>query len=284
MTIMASGQIRWRRGLLSYAGRTLVMGVVNVTPDSFSDGGLYLEPDKAISRGLELEDEGAAIIDVGGESTRPGARPIPAEEELRRVLPVVEGLARRLSIPLSIDTYKARVAEQAIAMGASMVNDISGLQFDAALAGVVARAGVPVVLSHIQGTPETMQRAPRYADLLGEVKASLQAGIALAECAGVSPDAIIVDPGIGFGKTAAHNLELLRRLSELQALGRPVLVGPSRKSFIGRVLGADGLVEEGTAAAVVAAILHGANLVRVHDVARLRWAVRMADAIKFGVA
>ncbi|MBI3076760.1 MAG: dihydropteroate synthase [Deltaproteobacteria bacterium] len=281
---MASGQIRWRRGLLSYAGRTLVMGVVNVTPDSFSDGGLYLEPDKAISRGLELEDEGAAIIDVGGESTRPGARPIPAEEELRRVLPVVEGLARRLSIPLSIDTYKARVAEQAIAMGASMVNDISGLQFDAALAGVVARAGVPVVLSHIQGTPETMQRAPRYADLLGEVKASLQAGIALAERAGVSPDAIIVDPGIGFGKTAAHNLELLRRLSELQALGRPVLVGPSRKSFIGRVLGADGLVEEGTAAAVVAAILHGANLVRVHDVARLRWAVRMADAIKFGVA
>lgn len=284
MTIMASGQIRWRRGLLSYAGRTLVMGVVNVTPDSFSDGGLYLEPDKAISRGLELEDEGAAIIDVGGESTRPGARPIPAEEELRRVLPVVEGLARRLSIPLSIDTYKARVAEQAIAMGASMVNDISGLQFDAALAGVLARAGVPVVLSHIQGTPETMQRAPRYADLLGEVKASLQAGIALAERAGVSPDAIIVDPGIGFGKTAAHNLELLRRLSELQALGRPVLVGPSRKSFIGRVLGADGLVEEGTAAAVVAAILHGANLVRVHDVARLRWAVRMADAIKFGVA
>ncbi|MBI2371145.1 MAG: dihydropteroate synthase [Deltaproteobacteria bacterium] len=281
---MASGQIRWRRGLLSYAGRTLVMGVVNVTPDSFSDGGLYLEPDKAIARGLELEDEGAAIIDVGGESTRPGARPIPAEEELRRVLPVVEGLARRLSIPLSIDTYKARVAEQAIAMGASMVNDISGLQFDAALAGVLARAGVPVVLSHIQGTPETMQRAPRYADLLGEVKASLQAGIALAERAGVSPDAIIVDPGIGFGKTAAHNLELLRRLSELQALGRPVLVGPSRKSFIGRVLGADGLVEEGTAAAVVAAILHGANLVRVHDVARLRWAVRMADAIKFGVA
>lgn len=264
--------------------RPLIMGVVNVTPDSFSDGGLYLEPDKAISRGLELEDEGAAIIDVGGESTRPGARPIPAEEELRRVLPVVEGLARRLSIPLSIDTYKARVAEQAIAMGASMVNDISGLQFDAALAGVLARAGVPVVLSHIQGTPETMQRAPRYADLLGEVKASLQAGIALAERAGVSPDAIIVDPGIGFGKTAAHNLELLRRLSELQALGRPVLVGPSRKSFIGRVLGADGLVEEGTAAAVVAAILHGANLVRVHDVARLRWAVRMADAIKFGVA
>jgi dihydropteroate synthase len=256
------------------------MGVVNVTPDSFSDGGLYLDPGRAVDRGLELAAEGADILDVGGESTRPGSRPTPEAEELARVVPVVAALRKRTSALLSIDTTKAAVAEAALDAGADIINDTSALRFDPAMAGVAARSGAGVVLMHMQGTPRTMQDAPRYDDLIGEIGAFLAERIRVAAAAGVPAERVIVDPGIGFGKTFEDNLELLRRPEAFQALGRPLLLGFSRKAFLGRILDrppAERL--EGTIAAAVLAVERGAHILRVHDVGPVARAVRTAEAI-----
>lgn len=258
-----------------------VMGVLNVTPDSFYDGGRFLEPGAAVEGALRLAEEGADLVDVGGESARPGAPPVPVEEELRRVLPVLERLAaRRFPVPLSIDTAKAAVARAAVAAGAALVNDVRGLA-DAAMAEAVAEAGVPVVLMHARGTPADMQSRAAYRDVVGEVTAELGQALARAAAAGVPAGRVILDPGLGFAKTAAHNLALLRRLRALRSLGRPLLVGPSRKSFIGQITGAavgDRLA--GTLAAVAAAVLAGADFVRVHDVAAARQAARLAAAVR----
>ncbi len=261
--------------------RALVMGIVNVTPDSFADGGRFLEPDLAVARARELAAEGADLLDLGAESTRPCARPVSAAEEQDRLLPVLERLLKEPPCPVSVDTSKPEVAEAALAMGAHMVNDVTGLAAGPALAEACARYGAALCLVHMRGTPDTMQLDPRYEDLLGEVRARLAAAVAAAEAAGVPPDAICVDPGIGFGKAVAHNLTLLKRLDALAPLGKPILVGPSRKSFIGALLGlppAERL--EGTLAACVVAAAAGAHILRVHDVAAVRRAVRVAEAIR----
>jgi dihydropteroate synthase len=264
------------------------MGIVNVTPDSFSDGGLFLDPGNAVAQGLRLAAAGADIIDVGGESTRPFADPVSADEEIRRVLPVIEALAGQIQVPISIDTSKADVARRALAAGAAMVNDISALQADGRLAAVAAEFGVPVVLMHMRGEPRTMQVAPRYEDLVGEIYAFLAQAAAAAKKHGILSERLIVDPGIGFGKTPEHNLQLIGRLAEFAGLGLPLLVGPSRKSFIRRLVKPEGAkdigadqpaVETGTQAAVAACILNGAHIVRVHDVANTLATVKVADAI-----
>jgi dihydropteroate synthase len=257
------------------------MGILNVTPDSFSDGGLFLKTDEAIRRADVMAEEGADLIDIGGESSRPGADPVPVEEEIRRVVPVIECLAKRLTIPISIDTVKADVARQALGAGARIVNDISALRFDPKMAPLVAREDVPVVLMHMQGTPKTMQAHPVYADVIREIRDFFEARIQSAERSGISRDRIVLDPGIGFGKTAEHNLEILSRLAEFGAIGRPLLIGPSRKSFIGQALGLP--VEErleGTAAAVAVGVLNGASIIRVHDVRSMSRVVRMVEAVK----
>jgi dihydropteroate synthase len=261
--------------------RTWVMGVLNVTPDSFSDGGLYLDPGEAIARGLALFEAGADVVDVGGESTRPGGAPLDPETEIGRVVPVIDGLRRQARGLVSIDTTKARVAAAALDAGAEIVNDVSGFAFDPSLARVVAARGVPVVLMHLRGEFATMHRDPAYTDVMAEVTAELRQALARAEAAGVPRAQVILDPGIGFSKAAAHSLEVIRRLPEMAALDRPVLAGPSRKSFIGRVL--DLPVGErlmGTAAAVAACVLGGAHIVRVHDVGEMVQVVRMCDAIR----
>jgi len=267
--------------VLELGERTAIMGIVNVTPDSFSDGGTFLDPTAAIEHGLRLVGEGADILDVGGESTRPGAEPVSEQEEVRRVVPVVRELAARSGVPVSIDTSKAAVAQAALAAGATIVNDISALRLDPRLGAVVARSGAALVIMHMQGTPRTMQQAPHYDDLLGEVIADLAAGVGRAAAAGVEPDRILVDPGIGFGKSLEHNLELLDRLGELAVLGRAILVGPSRKAFIGRLLDLPAAERlEGTIAACCCAADRGAHLVRVHDVGPVRRALRIVDAIR----
>lgn len=272
-----------RHGEISLRQRTAVVGILNVTPDSFSDGGRYRDPEAAVARGIQMAEEGADVIDIGGESTRPGSQPVPAEEELGRVLPVLRGLRRALSLPISIDTYKAEVARRALDEGADIVNDVSALRFDPEMAAVVARERVPVVLMHMQGTPQTMQLAPRYRDVAAEVAAFLRERMETATAAGIDRERILLDPGIGFGKTLEHNLTLLRKLPSLAALGRPLLVGVSRKAFIGRILGVEADQRlEGSLAAAVAAVLGGARLVRVHDVKETVRAVRIADAIRFG--
>jgi len=256
------------------------MGVLNVTPDSFSDGGCYLTPQEAIRHAAHMVEEGAEVIDVGGESTRPGSRPVSCEEELRRVLSVIETLDKRLPVPLSIDTSKAQVARCALEAGASMVNDVTALRGDPQMAAVVARAQVPIILMHMRGMPQTMQRAPRYHNVVGEVKTFLAEAIQRAHQAGIAWDKILIDPGLGFGKTVTHNLLLLRHLDELLALGRPVVIGPSRKSFIGRVL--DAPVDErlaGTLACVAYAAQRGVHMVRVHDVKPTVQVLRMWEAI-----
>lgn len=283
-TVPARGWVlSTRRGSIDAARRTALMGIVNVTPDSFSDGGRYFDPGKAISHGIDLAREGADIIDVGGESTRPGARPLSAREEIERILPVIRGLRRTAPIPISIDTYKADVARAALAEGADMVNDISALRFDAAMAPLIAAEKVPVVLMHMQGAPQTMQQRPRYQNVVQEVREFLQSLIHFALEAGVEADRIIIDPGIGFGKELDHNLALLRGIPTLVSLGRPILVGPSRKTFIGKILevGPEERLE-GSLAAAVAAVLAGANMIRTHDVKEARRAIRIADALRFG--
>jgi len=267
-------------GELHLGGRTLLMGVVNVTPDSFSDGGRFIERPKAVEHGLELVEQGADILDIGGESTRPGAEPVPLDEELRRVLPVIESLAEGTDVPISIDTCKAAVAEQAVAAGAAIVNDITGLRSDPDMAAVIARTGAAAVVMHIQGTPRDMQVEPHYDDVMDEICRYLRESLLIAERAGVEMEKVIVDPGIGFGKTVEHNLEVLDRLGELKSLGRPILVGTSRKSTIGKVL--DAPVDArifGASATVAVAIRNGAHVVRVHDVAEMSDVTRMTDAI-----
>jgi dihydropteroate synthase len=261
-----------------------LMGVINVTPDSFSDGGLYLDAGAAIAHGLELQAEGAAILDIGGESTRPGAEPVSAELELQRVLPVIEGLVGAgVSAQISIDTSKAAVAAAALAAGATLVNDVTAFRGDAEMAAVVAGARADCCLMHMLGDPRTMQEGPRYEDVVGDVKSFLEQRLAFAVAAGVSEDRILIDPGIGFGKTIAHNLELLRRLDELVTLGRPVVIGTSRKSFLGRLTGRDVDARlAGTIATNVIAYERGARVFRVHDVAPVRDALTVAAATVSG--
>lgn len=265
---------------IEFGIKTCVMGIVNVTPDSFSGDGLAGDTGKAADYALRLAEEGADILDIGGESTRPGSQPVSAEEEIRRVIPVIEGIRDRTQIAISVDTHKSSVARAVVEAGADIINDISGFSHDPELANVAADAGVGVVLMHIRGTPQTMQHNPQYEDVVKEIIESLAGGIRRAEEAGVGRDQIIIDPGIGFGKTVEHNLEILRRLSEFRPLGCPILVGTSRKSFIGSVL--DLPVEErmeGTAATVAIAIVRGADIVRVHDVKSMSRVTRMCDAI-----
>jgi dihydropteroate synthase len=261
------------------------MGILNVTPDSFSDGGKFADTGAAVAQGLRLLAEGADIVDVGGESSRPGASPVPEEEELRRVVPVVRALAREKGAVISVDTVKARVASEAMAAGASVINDISALRADPRMAEVAARTGAGVVLMHMKGTPRDMQDNPSYADVVGEIASFLAGRGEAARQAGIPAEAVAYDPGIGFGKTPAHNLEIIRRLAELRGLDGPLVVGPSRKSFIGAVLDlppAERL--EGTAAAAALAVAGGASVVRVHDVGAMVRVVKVADAIVRGSA
>lgn len=256
------------------------MGVLNVTPDSFSDGGVFLDPDAAVARGRQMVAEGADVIDIGGASTRPGSTGVSLEEELRRVIPVVRRLAKTARIPLSIDTSNADVASQALEAGASIVNDVTALRHDPAMASVVAQHHASVILMHMRGTPQTMQRSPRYEEVVREVAAFLGEAGARARAAGIARTRIFLDPGLGFGKTVEHNLELLRGLPQLIGLGFPVVIGPSRKSFIGTVLDAD--VQDrlsGTLACVALAVRHGIRIVRVHDVRPTAHFIRMLQAI-----
>ena len=271
---------------LLLGGRTLVMGVLNITPDSFSDGGAYLDSEAAVARALELERHGADLLDVGGESTRPGAIPIFAEQELRRILPVIEVLRGKLRIPMSVDTQKAEVAERAVAAGAEIVNDISALRMDPRLAEVARRARVPVILMHMRGTPRTMQRGPFARDVIRDVLAGLREALTRARRAGLAKSQILLDPGIGFGKKYEQNFEILARLPEFARLGCPLVVGTSRKAFLGKILAGKGKPDMppgerllGTAATVTASILGGAHIVRVHDVAEMAGVARIADKI-----
>jgi len=265
--------------------RPYIVGILNVTPDSFSDGGRFLGLRQAIEQGLRMAAEGADLIDIGGESTRPGAPRVSEQEELDRVIPVVEKLGREVGLPLSIDTSKSAVAREAISAGADFVNDVSGLTFDTEMAGIVADSGAGLVIMHTRGRPEVMQQDTRYADLFAEVVDSLNSSIEVAESAGIAIGKIAIDPGIGFGKDVAGNLELLRRIADLVELGRPVMLGTSRKSFIGRVLGKDDPAGRlaGTLATVALGYAGGARLFRVHDVAAAREAARMAQAVCNGV-
>jgi dihydropteroate synthase len=267
---------------LVFGAQTLIMGILNVTPDSFSDGGCYLDAQNAIAHAKSMVAEGADIIDIGGESSRPGALPVSVDEELARVLPVIEGIADKVDVPISIDTYKSAVARQALEAGANIVNDITALRGDPEIADIVAEMESGVVLMHMKGTPRTMQRSPVYQDVVTEVIAWLQHCIKAAEARGISPERIMVDPGIGFGKSlnCSHNLQILRRLDEFRCLNKPLLIGTSRKAFIGKILGLpEGDRVEGTAATVAWAIAHGADVVRVHDVKAMRRVADMTDAI-----
>ncbi len=269
--------------------RTLIMGILNVTPDSFSDGGQFLTVDQALSHAEQMIAEGADIIDVGGESTRPGGEPVSVDEEIERVVPVIEALRRTTETPISVDTTKSEVARAALDAGAAIVNDISALRFDFYIADAVARTGAGLVLMHSRGTPATMHRLPPVADIMGEVTSSLRASVHMAERRGVKRESIVIDPGIGFGKTQEQNLELIARLDQLIAAfpDYPVLIGTSRKSFIGRILadesGTPAAPEDrlhGTMATITAAILHGAHIIRVHDVKAASETIRVALSIR----
>lgn len=279
-----SGTLRCRGIDLPIGRRTLVMGIVNLTDDSFSGDGLGGDLEAAVAQARRMVEAGADLLDVGAESTRPGAAEVPVEEELRRLVPAVERLVREVAVPISVDTYKPAVARAALAAGAHIVNDVAGLQGDPEMAAIAAEHGAPVVAMHMQGTPRTMQINPTYREVVGEVAAYLARSVEIAVRAGVPRSQVIVDPGIGFGKTLEHNLEILRRLGELKALGQPLLVGTSRKAFIGRILGGLPPTErvEGTAATVALAIAGGADVVRVHDVAQIVRVARVADAIVRG--
>lgn len=269
-------------GVLRLGLRTLVMGILNVTPDSFADGGRFFDPDRAVAAACSMERDGADIIDIGGESTRPGAQVLTAEQELERVLPVIRGVAGLVRVPLSIDTYKAEVARVALAEGVSMVNDVSGLRYDPSLAQIVAAAGAALVLMHTRGRPRDMYREAIYHDVAGEITHEIGDSISAAVAAGVSRDRIIIDPGIGFGKRPEHSYQALVALPAFAALDRPILIGPSRKSFLQAALGerSPDARKWGTAAAVAASVLHGAHIVRVHDVPEMVDVVRVADRIR----
>jgi len=273
--------LRTSRREMTLGGRTLIMGIINVTPDSFSDGGRFDSPEKAVEEGIRMAEEGADILDIGGESTRPGSDPVSPEEEMRRVIPVIRALASRIDLPLSVDTMKASVARKALEEGAEIVNDVSAMGSDDAMAKVVADVGAAVVLMHMRGVPKSMQAGDlAYRSLRGEIITYLRRGIERAGDVGIDPTQIMVDPGIGFGKTTEDSMRLIKHLSEFRILGRPILVGASRKAFIGRVTGGTPAERgEGTAAAVTAAILNGGQVIRVHDVARMKKVATMADAL-----
>lgn len=273
-------RFRTRDKEIRLGARTKVMGILNVTPDSFSDGGLFQDRAKAAEQALKLVEAGADLLDVGGESSRPGAQPVSEETELNRVLPVVEEIRGSTDIPISVDTCKASVARAAIEAGADIVNDISALSFDPEMRRVVSRTRVGLILMHMRGTPRTMQQLPASLEIMGEIRKGLEQAIGLARAAGVANDRIVIDPGIGFGKTVQDNLKILNQLSLLHELGFPLLIGSSRKSFIGNILGG-GVFDRvfGTAASVAAAVMRGAHIVRVHDVREMRQVVDVVDAI-----
>jgi len=273
--------IEIKNHIYNLSARTHVMGILNVTPDSFSDGGDFFDLDKAVERGMEIEKEGADIIDIGGESTRPGAKKISQDEEERRIIPVIKQLSSRLSIPISIDTYKSYIAELAIKAGATVINDISGLRFDSRMSHIAAKYDVPVILMHIKGTPRNMQKDPVYMDLLREIFTYLSESIAVAVKAGIPENKIIIDPGIGFGKTLYDNFKLINNIRYFHDLHCPVLIGVSRKSFIGKILNKPEKERIfGTAAAVAASVIKGANIVRVHDVKEMVQVVKIIDTLK----
>jgi dihydropteroate synthase len=273
--------IRCRKRTLILGKRTLLMGVLNVTPDSFSDDGFFYDKEKAIAHGLRMVEEGADIIDIGGESTRPGSKPLELEEELRRVIPVIESLAKEVDVPISIDTYKSTVAQRAIEAGAEIINDISGLHFDPSLAQLAAKEDTPLVLMHIRGTPETMQKDVHYDSLFSEILQYLKDSIQRAESAGLDPRQIIIDPGIGFGKTVEDNLLIIKNLYEFRILGKPILLGTSRKTFIGKILNTEvGDRLEGTLSSIAIGVLNGAHIIRSHDVLQAKKAIAVADAIR----
>jgi dihydropteroate synthase len=272
--------LKWLDYNLNLDSKTLIIGILNVTPDSFFDGGLHFRTDDAVRQGLRMASEGADIIDVGGESTRPFSDPMPLEEELRRVIPVIKVLSQEINIPISIDTYKAKVARQALEAGAKMVNDISAMRFDPAMGPLVAEAGVPIVLMHMKGTPKDMQANPTYNDLFGEIMGFLSKAIEQAVKIGIKRDLIIIDPGIGFGKSFDNNLNIIKELNKFCTLGQPILVGTSNKSFIGHVLDLPiECRETGTMATIAAAVINGANIIRAHNVKAARQTVTIIDAI-----
>ncbi len=276
------GNFRMKCGkyLLDFNKRPYIMGILNVTPDSFSDGGHFLNVDSAVEHAKMMAAEGADIIDIGGESSRPGSEPVPLEVEVERVMPVIKALSKKINLPISIDTYKAKVAREALKAGACIINDISGLRFDPLMARVAAEADCHVIIMHMKGTPRDMQKRPVYKNVVKEITAFFKERISFAVKNGIKRNKIIIDPGIGFGKTVRHNLEIIKRLSEFKNLGVPILIGPSRKSFIGKILNAT--VDkrlEGTVAAVAISIANGANIVRVHDVKTMADVAKVADAI-----
>ncbi len=275
-------RLTWSQYDLDLAKKTHVMGILNVTPDSFSDGGLHFDGQTAVEHGIQMVKDGADILDVGGESTRPGSAPVSLEEELKRTIPVIEALSRSTAVPISIDTYKAEVARRALEAGASMVNDISGLRFDPDMPKTVAGHRIPVVMMHIKGRPRDMQQNPRYEALIPEIMDYFRISIRLARKFGIPDSMMIIDPGIGFGKTFDHNLEILNNLEQFILLEKPLLVGPSRKAFLGKILGNAPTTErlEGTSAAVAVSIMKGANIIRVHDVKEMVKVARVVDAIK----
>jgi dihydropteroate synthase len=273
--------VEWPTGRLDFSAGCLVMGVLNITPDSFSDGGLFLDKNKAIEHGLQMAADGAAIIDIGAESTRPGAEPVSADEQIKRVIPVIESLAKKIDVPISIDTYNAEVAEVALEAGAAMINDITALS-DERMGRLAAERKVPVVLMHMQGTPQTMQIEPRYGDVVNEVLDFLLAAAKKAQRFGIEKNRIFIDPGIGFGKTLEHNLLLLRNIDRFVDSGYRVCIGPSRKAFIGKITGKGNPAERifGTAATVALCAAAGISVVRVHDVAEMMDVVKVTNAIR----
>ena len=275
--------LKWNGHVLDLGRRTHIMGVLNVTPDSFSDGGHFFETDRAIEHGIQLARDGADIIDIGGESTRPYSEAVSAVEEMDRVIPVIEALRSEITVPISIDTCKARVARTALSAGASIINDISALRLDQEMAATAAQAGVPVILMHMKGTPGDMQKNPVYEDLIHEILDFLWDAIARCEAAGIHKALTVVDPGIGFGKTFDHNLQIIQGLSRFQCLERPVLLGPSNKAFIGHILQKEPHERDtGSMAAVAAGAMNGAHIVRVHHVKKAVETVRIIDAIRRG--
>ncbi len=285
---MKAYHIKWNKFQLELGSKTCIMGILNTTPDSFSDGGKYLTYDDAVSHGFDLIEEGADILDIGGESSRPFSEPVSADEEMERVIPVIEKIAGKIDVPISIDTTKAVVAKEAIKAGASIINDISALNHDPDMAGVAAASNVPVILMHMKGKPKTMQINPEYNDLIQEISDFLIQRVDFAVRAGIKKGNIILDPGIGFGKTVEHNLLLIKHLKKIHDLGFPVLMGPSKKSFVQKILSdmngknitaSSVKTGQATLAAVAACVMNGAHIVRVHDVAAVKPLIQIIDAI-----
>ncbi len=286
---MKTLDLTWRGHRLQLGRRTHIMGILNVTPDSFSDGGRFFDPEAALDRAESMIAEGADIIDIGGESSRPFSEPVAADEEARRVVPIIEHLAPTISVPISIDTTKSEVARRAMTAGAAIINDISAGGFDPEMGRVAAETGALFVLMHMKGTPKTMQKNPVYSDLIGEICDYLETAINTAEAAGVDRQNLIVDPGIGFGKTVSHNLEIIQKIDQFHRIGAPVMLGPSRKAFIRNILADpeqkapeadDPIVSIGTQAAAAAAVRSGVHIIRVHDVAATRTTVKIVDAVR----